>query len=317
MVDPVLTSGFLSALKSFTSQSRSSQINSYTSESEIVIFKRITNTSKDLVAIFETTTDEHYAETLINQIDKLLSKTKIMYEKNLIVTDSKEGRKISQKIDGMLKLSTSQKAQLELASNLFNSHKVELLSIYDVKRKKSLSKLYRNEARKALSKHLTELDTAVDLFVSQLHLGESYIFAIVESDDKRISFYKSGNKITLCQGSGKRDDYIKLPLNINGYLDIDDFIGEFLYLNEKNKWRMRADKSVNVIRGDPPYWRDEQACFDLIGEFDKFMLNVFEDQFFKIQIHTTKPELSQATILRQHTADSHEFTIYREDRSNY
>ena len=102
-----------------------------------------------------------------------------------------------------------------------------------MKRKKSLLKLYKKEARKALSKYLTELDLAIDIFRSQLNLGESYIFVNVESADKRISFYKAVTKITLCQASGKRDDHIRLPLNINGYHDIDDFTGEFLYLNEK------------------------------------------------------------------------------------
>lgn len=312
-VDPVLTSGFLSALQSFTSHSRSSQINSYTSESELVIFKQIEDTNKNLVAIFSNKTDEVYAETMLNRIDKLISKSKIMFEINVDVTLTREGERIKKRIEKLLLLSTSQKAQNEIASNLFKSHKLDFLSIYDVKKKKSNFRIAETEIKKSFANELVELDNEITNFVKQLNLGEDYNFVILESDNNRISFFKSENKVTFCKGSARGDDHISIPLNINGYVDSDDFLGEFMYLSEMTKWRMGSDNTFNAIKGNPPYYRDEQTCSTIVDQFATFMENLFGDLFFKIQIYVSGPKISQIMILRQSTANSHEFTIYLDE----
>ncbi len=311
-VDPVLTSGFLSALQSFTSHSRSSQINSYTSETEIVFFKKIQNTNKNLVAIFSSKTEEIYAETMLKRIDKVLSKSKIMFEINVDVSDTREGVKIKKRIEKLLHLSTSQKAQNDVADNLFHSHKVDFLSIYDVKRKKSIFRRSETDIKKSFSNELIDLDEALGNFVKQLNLGDDYNFIILETDNNRISFFKSDHKITFVKGSARGDDHIKLPLNINGYIDTDDFLEEFMYLSEVTKWRMEQDNSFNVIKGNPPYWRDEKSCSNLVKQFSTFMESLFDDLFFKIQIYVSNPKISQTMILRQYTANSHEFTIYQD-----
>ncbi|MFV2015999.1 MAG: hypothetical protein ACC656_11250, partial [Candidatus Heimdallarchaeota archaeon] len=120
------------------------------------------------------------------------------------------------------------------------------------------------------------------------------------------------NKVTFVKVSARSDDYIKLPLNINGYIDPDDFLEEFMYLSEVTKWRMEKDNSFNVIRGNPPYWRDEQSCSNLVKQFSIFMENLFDDLFFKVQIYVSSPKISQTMINRQYTANSHEFTIYQD-----
>ena len=310
-VDPVLTSGFFSALQSFTIHSRSSQISSYTSESEVVIFKKIQNTNKNLVAIFSSKS-EAYAETMLNRIEKLFSKSKIMFERNVDLTHSPEGDKIIKRIEKLLQLSTSQKAQVDVASNIFKSHRVNFLSIYDVKRKKSIFRQSETEFKKSFANELIALDRTINNFVKQLNLGEDYNFVVLETDNNNISFFKSDNKVTFCQGPTRSDDHIKLPLNINGYIDIEDFLDEYMYLSEKTKWRMDQDNSFNAIKGDPPYWRDEQSCSKLVKRFSTFMENLFSDLFFKIQIYVSSPNLSQTMIVRQSTANSHEFTIYQD-----
>ena len=73
------------------------------------------------------------------------------------------------------------------------------------------------------------------MHVKQINLGEDYNFVILESDNNRISFFKSENKVTFCKGSARGDDHISVPLNINGYVDSDDFLGEFMYLSEITK----------------------------------------------------------------------------------
>ncbi|MCE7736477.1 MAG: hypothetical protein GPJ54_16470 [Candidatus Heimdallarchaeota archaeon] len=311
-VDPVLTSGFLSALQSFTSHSRSSQINSYTSETEIVFFKKIQDTNKNLVAIFSSKTDESYAETMLYRIDKVFSKSKIMFEMNVDVSNTREGVKIKKRIDKLLHLSTTQKTQNEVADNLFKLHKVEFLSIYDVQRKKSIFRRSETEIKKSFANEIVELDKAIGNFVKQLNLGEDYNFVILETDNCHISFYKSDSKVTFSKGSARGEDHIKLPLNIHGYIDTDDFLEEFMYLSETTKWRMEQDNSINVIKGDPQIWRDEQICAKLVNQFSTFLMNLFDDLFFKIQIYVSNPKLSQTMIIRQYTAKSNEFTIYQE-----
>ena len=111
--DPVRTSGFLSALQSFTRETRSGSINSYSSDSENVIFKKIENTNKQLVAIFSKNTDDKMAEALVNQIDIILSRSNIMFEVNVDLSNTKEGKKIKSQIKKLVKQPTTQKSQIE------------------------------------------------------------------------------------------------------------------------------------------------------------------------------------------------------------
>ncbi|MCE7736476.1 MAG: hypothetical protein GPJ54_16465 [Candidatus Heimdallarchaeota archaeon] len=310
-VDPVLSSGFFSALQSFT-HSRSSEINSYSSESEIVIFKNIMSTNKNLVAIFSTKADEAYAERMLNRIEKIICKSKIMFQMNIDHTGSTEGNKIKNRIEKLLKLSTSQKAQIELANKLFKSHDSDLLIIYDIKKRKSVLRKADNEIKKSFANELIILDEALDALIQQLNLGEEYNFVTVETDNKHISIFKDDKKVTFAQGSSRSDDYVKLPLIINGYIETDEFLDEFLYLTELSKWKMDQDNSFSVIRGTAPYWREEQSCSDLVEKAYNFMNNLFGDIFFKIQIYISNPKMSQLIIQRQFTMNSHEFTIFQD-----
>lgn len=310
-VDPVLSSGFFSALQSFT-HTRSSEINSYSSESEIVIFKSILNTNKNLVAIFSSKADEAYAERMLNRIEKIFSKSKIMFQMNINVTQSAEGDKIKKRIEKLLKLSTSQKAQTELAEKLYKSHVVDFFIIYDIKRRKSVFRKAESGIKKSFASELVTLDETLVNFIEQLNLGKEYNFVTIETDNKHISIFKDGGKITFGQGSPKSDDYVKLPFLINGYNDSDEFLEEFMFLTEVAKWRMDQDNSFNVIRGNPPYWKEEQVCSDLVQKFSTFMSNLFDDLYFKIQIYSSYPKLSQITVQRQFTMNSHEFTIFED-----
>ncbi|MFV2015998.1 MAG: hypothetical protein ACC656_11245, partial [Candidatus Heimdallarchaeota archaeon] len=180
-VDPVLSSGFFSALQSFT-HSRSSEINSYSSESEIVIFKSILNTNKNLVAIFSSNADESYAERMLNRIEKIFSKSKIMFLVNIDVTRSAEGKKIKNRIEKLLKLSTSQKAQIELADKLYKSHSLDSFMIYDIKKRKSVFRKTKTEINRSFASELVTLDEALDNFVQQMNLGVEYNFVTIETD---------------------------------------------------------------------------------------------------------------------------------------
>lgn len=310
-VDPTLSSGFFSALQSFT-HSRSSEINSYSSESEIVIFKTILNSSKNLVAIFSNKADESYAERMLIRIEKIFSKSKIMFQMNIDVTRSAEGNKIKNRIEKLLKLSSSQKAQIELANKLYKDHAVDSFIIYNIKNRKSIFRKTETEISKSFARELVTLDDVLTNFVHQLNLGLDYNFVTVEADNKHISFFKDDTKVTFSQGSPKSYDYIELPLIINGYSDTNDFLDEFMYLSEVAKWRMEEDNSFNAIKGNPPYWRDEQSCMDLVKTFSTFMNKLFDDLFFKIQIYISNPKLSKITIQPQFTMNSHEFTIFQD-----
>ncbi|OLS27921.1 MAG: hypothetical protein HeimC2_09490 [Candidatus Heimdallarchaeota archaeon LC_2] len=310
--DPVLTSGFLSALQSFTTQTRSGSINSYTSETENVFFKKIENTNKQLVAIFSKKTDETMAQALINQIDRILSKSPIMFEINVDLSDTREGKKLKIKIENLIKHPTSQKSQIELATKLFDDSSVDFLVIYDYKKHKSLLKRHSGKDRKLLfSKYLALVHIKISNFISQLNLGSEYSMVTAENDLKHLAIVKVGNKLIFTQSVLKSEDYVKLGLQIKGYVDSDSYLDEFLYLSETNKWRVEEDNSFTAILGESPYWRAEESCLELIEEFDTFMDFNFDDQFIKVQLYITNPNLSQVTILKKHTAKRYEFTIYQ------
>lgn len=311
LTDPVLTSGFLSALQSFTREARSGSINSYSSDSENVIFKKIENTNKQLIAIFSKNTDDQMAEALINQIDKILSRSKIMFEVNVDVSNTKEGKKIISKIEKLIQQPTTQKTQIELATKLFDNSKVDFIAIYDFKKQKSLLKKQTGKSnRQGLSKHIFPLHDAITNFISQLNLGNEYSMVTASNDKKHFAIVKVENKLVFTQSKLKSQDHVKLGLQIKGYADSEIYLDEFLYLFENKKWRVEEDNNFSVILGESPYWRAEQSCLELIDEFNKFMDFTFNDQFIKVQIYISNPKLAQVTILKKHTAKGYEFTIY-------
>lgn len=259
-MDPVLVSGFFSAIRAFSEETRDGSLNRYITNKEMALFEKVPKTEKFAVAIYDTKVNEEVGQLILLEIVKLISKSKLSKTKYENVTDTEYGRKLWNQIEEISQLSTTGKTLNKVVESYAEEYpNIDIIQTVDSKTGRTVAKYYRdtNKVNRKFLSSLKSFISAIDDLFSTRQLGENYELILLTDDINNVACIKQKDRINLVSdNNGTTFDVCDVLLRLSGSMGYDLYTDEFLDLQMSTRWNYHLTKGITTVRGETPYIKE-------------------------------------------------------------
>ena len=312
-VDPVLVSGFFSAIRAFSEETRDGSLNRYITNKEMALFEKIPKTEKFAVAIYDTKVNEEVGKLILLEIVKLISKSKLSKTKYENVTDTDYGRKLWNQIEEISQLSTTGKTLNKVVESYAQEFQnIDIIQSIDAKTGRTVAKYYR-DMEKVNRKFLSTLKSfiaAMDNLFSTRQLGIDYELILLTDDINNIACIKQKDRINLVSdNNGKSFDVCDVLLRLSGSIGFELYNDEFLDLQMHTRWNFHLTKGLTTMKGETPYIK-EKHINEVISTSLELMDVLGKQPFQTITVFVGGRQKKKVVISNLYQNSEFEMTIF-------
>lgn len=311
----ILSSGFFSAIKSFTLEMRDSKIDFFASENEYFIFDRIEEHDTDIVCIFNNSIEQTVARIIMTGILEILGQAKVLsipQGKNITGTEHK---KLTKDIRHLANSVISPEYQSQAAKSIFDENKqIKFLGLYDVRKDKTYFSSQRevDVDEEMLSKTLIKLYRNINKMLGRLGFGNRFEIVQIESFNGFGLIYNFRGVLIVCHTSDQVDgnDLYIIPfkiLSISDPLSIEEKYGS---LFNETRWIYDFVGNLVPIRGVVADNVDGEVINQSIQSLDSLNEVLQLESYHLVTIYTEQPNISYLQFMKNNTTSENIIDLY-------
>jgi hypothetical protein len=290
-VDSVLASGFLSAIESFSKETRESSVESFASENELFLFDHLEE-SFQLISVFDKYANLNAAKSIMQQIKNLVNIYNVpqKFSATHNVNDE-EYQNLFDQLDE-LRLSTSSVETIaELAEDYFiNNSSLNLIAVYSLENKKINYQGARPSAlfKPTLLQDFDLINTTVDK-IAQKFETETYDIITIKSKNYCLSITKVLNSIIVVYGPESLGEEVinGSGLKIMNSISFDHFL-KYYPSSFRSCWEISEIGNLKVISGETPISMAEIFFSSYLNAISQLYKKITSQNIEKSTIYLTQ-----------------------------
>ena len=315
-----LSSGLLAALQSFTLETRSSNIEHFSSEKEYFLFESFPQDGFQLVGIFPNSVDKRIARNVINRIKSMMAKSELMNKFPGQHLSTAKERSLAKRIEEIAGSTISVDTQITIAKDVLNeAEDTTHVILFDIKKKTLISNLSTGDENPLLAinpKTIKQLDQTMKKMIRKLIQARDYEMISFEIENSLLVWFKTGNQIIIAMAEDiefweDTGSIYSIALSIAGFPNYFSYQQDFNYLDSVSRFRLDSYGHFSHTHGiTPPY-----ESSGMIDKFNKIANTINQsldlDEFQIATVFVSIPEPHKIRINKLFTTEEYLLEIFR------
>lgn len=316
--DFVLTSGFFSALQSFSQEVRSAKIDFFASETEIFMFDDFKEKENaTIVVVFDNDIQQSVAREVLKQVKNTIIDSELFNLPESTTLSLNEEKALRARIRdvslSLISIDFQIKASKELISSnpdisavlMYNYYNDELYHSY-VDDNTSFNEEKQLRALRSISRYIIPL-------VKEYNVGTNFDLLTIETYDVIMIISKQSTDYTIIISKDPDNPSViyDLPFKMMSQPGFDFYYSNFKKYNSNTEYRINDAGKVQYSSGVSWSHHDIDIIVKTIGALNR-LLDAFElDQFHEINIYPEEQDMGYIRFTRNFTRQLNNIEFFR------
>ncbi|UCE10479.1 MAG: hypothetical protein JSW61_00710 [Candidatus Thorarchaeota archaeon] len=303
----IMSSGLLTAIRDFSTHTRSDVLESFSTENEYFIFAPDSEGKRVVVGVFDRRAQVPIARKALEKTIDLLAQIDMPLD---------QGRQLSPEVKERFRAQVEQTSQQLFGTEQIVSFVDELLSkrsdiplafVVDVEERKAIAKFARprplfkdSHVNEFLLMHSTLCRT-----ISNLGIGDSYVYFTLSSPEYTVAACWSGNILSVASGAMRTREGNVLGAAVNlCYHDSVDSLAEISdELSLSSRLLMKKSGDIKHLEGEDIALLGEIALSTLVKNLDGFFKALNRRTFTAFDVVTSSKPSKRLRLQRESSGD--------------